>query len=544
VLHLLARMYEKPPFSIEDTDGVMPAKLSIASVCSNWGFSPFTDDLKAFLVKKGLETMPMSAMNDYVNWTVTDFPAHLPFDPFASCRPIKGNVEFLGTAWATLGKYLSADYRLPFVINETTDKDKLYNLAMTKWYSLSAYKQALGPEFRALSTRGYVVYFAGLMMYQNEINSALAMKLFDQVVALGQNLDENSPHEAAIKYIGFLMQEEKFVEGAEQDPKKQFSWTLPVAVECLDKCPQKKLIAFYKNRENESHVKRIWKGVADFFMGYEESKTYQRSETDYNFAYDLYDYVFRKMDVEGGWRYNPDKPTIFWNMITLIDMKVKGVEREITEVKTERDKNSLRENLRTWQEKKRELYQFAVNKVFTNDEIEGYLAYHQRFLVENQKKNVRLRTMSIEKLREDLLNIRQFALIDTGSAMIAKAVQFGDQAREAQGSDKAQLSKKALDEFEKVVAYYKGVIRDYPNSSLQYDASYMILRAYRDYMIELAGSDQDRTNFIQTTLEWGRKVRDSHLGSKHQKESASLIYEIYEKSLNLKIPPPPFDVKN
>ncbi|PKN25425.1 MAG: hypothetical protein CVU65_08835 [Deltaproteobacteria bacterium HGW-Deltaproteobacteria-22] len=544
VLHLLARMYEKPPFSIEDTDGVMPAKLSIASVCANWGFSPFDDDLKAFLVKKGLETMPMTAMNDYVRWTITDFPAHLPFDPFATCRPIKGNVEFLGTAWATLGKYLSADYRLPFVATESTDQDKLYNLAMTKWYSLSAYKQALGPEFRALSTRGYVVYFAGLMMYQNEINSALAMKLFDMVVALGQNRDENSPHEAAIKYIGFLMQEEKFVEGADLDPKKQFSWTAPVAVECLDKCPQKKLIAFYKGRENEPHVKRIWKGVADFFMGFEENKTYQRSETDYNFAYDLYNYIFRKMDDEGGWRYNPDKPLIFWNMISLIEMKVKGVEREITEVKSERDKNQLRENLRSWQDKKRELYQFAVNKVFTNDEIEGYLAFHQRFLVENQKKNVRLRTITIDKLREDLLGIRQFALIDTGQAMIAKAVQYGDQAKSAQGSEKTALAKKALDEFEKVVAYYTTIIRDFPNSSLEYDASYMILLAYRDYMIDLAASEKVRKDFIQATLEWGRKVRDSHLGSKHQKESAAIIYEVYDKKLDLKIPPPPFDIKD
>ncbi len=544
VLHLLARMYEKPPFSLEDADGSMPARLSIASVCANWGFSPFTDDLKAFLVRKGLEVMPMTAQTDYVNWTITDFPTQLQFDPFASCRPVNGSLEFLGTAWATLGKYLSADYRLPFIANETSDKDKLFNLAMTKWYSLSAYKQALGPEYRALTTRGYVIYFAGLMMYQNEINAALAMKLFDQVVAMGQNLDENSPHEAAIKYIGFLLQEERFVEGGDQDPAKQFSWTAPVPVSCTDKCPAKKLLTFYKGRENEPHVKRIWKGVADFFMGYEENKTYQRSESDYNFAYELYDYIFRKMDVDGGWRYNPDKPAIFWNMISLIDMKIKNVEREISEVKSERDKNVLREQMRAWQEKKRELYEFAVNKVFTNEEIQNYLVQHQRFLQENQRRNMRLRAASIDKLREDLLGIRQFALLDTGQAMIAKAVQIGDQAKNAQGAEKAQLAKKALDEFQKVVEYYQGIIRDFPNSSLEYDASYMILLAYRDYMIDLAENEAQRKQFIQTTLQWGRKVRDSHLGSKHQKESAAIIYEVYDKKLDLRIPPPPFDVKD
>ncbi len=544
VLHLLARMYERPPFSLDDEEGVMPAKLSIASVCANWGFSPFRDNLKAFLVKKGLETMPLSAMNEYEKWTISDFPAHLPFDPFASCRPIQGNVEFLGTAWATLGKYLSAsDYRLQFLAAETTDQDKLYNLAMTKWYSLSAYKQALGPEFRTLSTRGYVVYFAGLMMYQNETNPALTMKLLDLVVALGQNLDENSPHEAAIKYIGFLLQEEKFVMGSESDPNKAFSWTAPFPVTCQDKCPVKKLVAFYKNRDAEPHVKRIWKGVADFFMGFEENKTYQRSEADYAFAYELYDYVFRKMDVEGGWRYNPDKPTIFWNMISLIEMRIKGVEREIGEVKSERDKNVLRESLRTWQDKKRELYEFAVNKVFTNDEVQEYLAYHQRFLVENQKKNVRLRTVSIDKLREDLLGIRTFALIDTGQAMIKKAAQLGDAAKAATGAEKTQLSKKALEEFQKVVAYYQGIIRDFPNSSLQYDASYMILFVYRDYIIDLSESDAARKEAIMATLDWGRKVRDSHLGSKYQKESAAIIYEVYDKKLDLKIPPPPFDIK-
>lgn len=543
VLHLLARMYEKPPFSLEDPDGAMPAKLSLASVCANWGFSPFNDDLKAFLVKKGLEVLPVTAQNDYTQWTIKDFPANLQFDPFASCRPVNGNLEFLGTAWATLGKYLSADYRLPFIAAETSDKDKLFNLAMTKWYSLSAYKQALGPEYRALTTRGYVIYFAGLMMYQNEINAALAMKLFDQVVAMGQNLDENSPHEAAIKYIGFLLQEERFVEGGEQDPKKQYSWLDPFPVVCEDKCPVKKLLAFYKGREQEPHVKRVWKGVADFFMGYEENKTYQRSESDYNFAYELYDYIFRKMDVEGGWRYNPDKPAVFWNMISLIDMNIKNVEREITEVKSERDKNVLREQLRVWQEKKRELYQFAVNKVFTGDEIQNYLVYHQRFLQENQKRNIRLRAATIDKLREDLLGIRQFALLDTGQAMIAKAVQIGDQAKNAQGTEKAQLAKKALDEFQKVVEYYQGIIRDFPNSSLEYDASYMILLAYRDYMIDLAENEGQHKAFIQTALQWGRKVRDSHLGSKHQKESAAIIYEIYDKKMDLKIPPPPFDVK-
>jgi hypothetical protein len=546
VLHLLARMYEKPPFSIEDAEGQMPAKLSLASVCANWGFSPFRDELKSFLVKKGLETMPISAMNDYPKWNnmISDFPAHLPFDPFASCRPIPGNVEFLGTAWATLGKYLSADYRLPFVATETTDQDKLYNLAMSKWYSLSAYKQALGPEFRALSTRGYVVYFAGLMMYQNEINPALAMKLLDLVVALGQNLDENSPHEAAIKYIGFLMQEEKFDMGGEDDPTKNFSWMSPFPVTCQDKCPQKKLTTFYKGRDAEPHVKRVWKGVADFFMGFEENKTYQRSEADYNFAYSLYDYVFRKMDVEGGWRYNPDKPTIFWNMISLIDMRIKNVEREIDEVKSERDKNVLREQLRAWQEKKRELYDYAVNKVFTNDEIQEYLAFHQRFLVENQKKNVRLRTVTIERLREDLTGIRTFAVIDTGQAMIKKAAQLGDAAKGASGAEKTQLAGKALDEFQKVVAYYQGVIKDYPNSSLEYDATYMILLAHKDYLIDLAAGEAQRKEFIQQTLQWGRRVRDSHLGSKHQKESAAIIYEVYDKKLDLKIPPPPFDIKD
>lgn len=544
VLHLLARMYEKPPFSLEDPDGAMPAKLSLASVCANWGFSPFTDDLKGFLVKKGLEVMPLTAQNEYSNWTIKDFPTNLHFDPFASCRPVKGNLEFLGTAWATLGKYLSADYRLPFIATEASDKDKLFNLAMTKWYSLSAYKQALGPEYRALTTRGYVIYFAGLMMYQNEINAALAMKLFDQVVAMGQNLDENSPHEAAIKYIGFLMQEERFVEGGELDPKKQYSWTDPFPVVCEDKCPMKKLLTFYKGREHEPHVKRVWKGVADFFMGYEENKTYQRSDSDYNFAYEMYDYIFRKMDVEGGWRYNPDKPAIFWNMISLIDMKIKVVEREIAEVKSERDKNLLRDQLRAWQEKKRELYQFAVNKVFTGEEIQHYLVYHQRFLQDNQKRNVRLRVASIDKLREDLLGIRQFALLDTGQAMIAKAVQLGDQAKNAQGSEKAQLSKKARNEFQKVVEYYQGVIRDFPNSSLEYDASYMILLAYRDYMIDLAENDAQRKEFLQTTLQWGRKVRDSHLGSKHQKESAAIIYEVYDKKMDLRIPMPPFDVKD
>ncbi len=543
VLHLLARIYEKPPFSLDDPDEIMPAKLSLASVCGNWGFSPFSDDLRTFLTRKGLEVMPPTAMGDYTQWTITDFPAHLPFDPFATCRPIKGNTEFLGTAWATLGKYLSATNGLGFLAEARSDREVLFNLALTKWYSLSAYKQALGPEFRSLSTRGYIVYFSGLMMYQNDINSALGMQLFDQVVLMGQNLDENSPHEAAIKYIGFLLQEEKYIEG-ESDPERQFSWTAPFEVKCTDKCPMKKLTTFYKGRENEPHVKRIWKGVADFFMGYEENRTYQRSETDYNFAYELYDYIFRNMTVEGGWRHNPDKPAIFWNMISLIDMKIQAIEREIIEVRSERDKNTLRGQLSTWQDKKREIYQFAVNKAFTNDEIQQYLISHQRFLNENMKKNVRLRAMTLDQLREELLRIRVYALIDTGQAMISQAMQVGDQAKEATGAEKAKLSKKALEEFERVIAYYMEVIRDYPNSSMEYTSMYNILIIYHSYIIDLASSEEQRREFIQTALNWGRRVRDSHLGSRHQRDAAEMIYSIYDQKMDLKIPEPPFDVKD
>ncbi|MBU1222165.1 hypothetical protein KKF34_09750 [Myxococcota bacterium] len=551
--HLLARIYEKPPFSNQDPDQELPAKVSLAAVCSNWGYNPFKDKFEAFLIKKGVGLLDKDATNKYKSWRINKFPGTLPFDLFGSCKPVKGGVEFVGTAWATLGKFLSAknvafEKLDPAMTEDQVLNIKLFNLAVTKWAALSAYKRALGPEYKDLTTRGYIVYFAGLMLYQNELNPALAMKLFDQVVALGQNNDENSPHKEAIKYIGFLMQEEK-VENIEDI--KKYSWNDPVPVQCTDKCPVKKLVTFYGGRENEAHIKRIWSGVADFFKGIEDGRAYQREEKDYLYAWDLYDYIFRKMDIEGGWKYNPDKPSIFWKMKDIIDLMVAKNKDLLEELKVEREKEIIRKKIVEWEKKRKDLYQFALNNVFNTEEIDLFLTAHQKFLTYNDKKKIKIPAITIDELRKEIVYIKSFALMYTGIALATKAKDLYGRFKKAQGGDKERLRKEADIAFKKAVEYFQGIINDYPNSIYQYGAMVQILNFYNDlmdrsnefYIIELAKDGAEKEKRIYEALDWGRKVRDSHLGSDWRKNSAVIINNIYVEKLAYKDLPYPFDPK-
>ncbi|MBU1239975.1 hypothetical protein KJ865_09715, partial [Myxococcota bacterium] len=563
--HLLARIYEKPPFSEEDTEKKLPAKVSLGAVCSNWGFKPFKDDFKKILTARGLNHLSATALTDYKTWEITDFPSKLPFDVFATCKPVNGSTEFIGTAWATLGKYLSTkmlDFKAvdPALSDEEKTNVRLFNLALTKWSALSAYKRALGPEYKALSTRGYVVYFAGLMMYQNELNQALAMKLFDQVVRMGQNDDENSPHEAAIKYIGFLLQEER-IDAATGETK--YSWKKPYPLKCEDKCPVQKLTTFFQGTEQQPHVKRIWVGVADFFRGFEENKLYQRSDEDLLHAYNLYDYVFRKMDREGGWRYNPDKPSIFWKMRDLILLQITKYNELRTQVKNQRDKNEVSKKLAYWKQKKSDLYAFAPNVVFRSNEVENFLTEHQKFLMDMRKRKNKVKSVALADLRRDIVNIKSFTLLSTGEVLADKAKDLFYRMKKAEGAEKNALKRKAQVAFKRAVEYYAGIMKDYPNSIYMYGAMVRILQFYCElpmdgeakkgkkykavgpqyYLIDIAVGDKERHKAIYDGLKWGRKVRDSHLGNSWQKNAAVIINYLYEDQLAYKDPSYPFDPK-
>ncbi|MBN2723848.1 MAG: tetratricopeptide repeat protein [Deltaproteobacteria bacterium] len=551
--HLLARIYENPPFSTQDPNQELPAKVSLAAVCSNWGYNPFKDDFNETLVSRGKLILASDSLTAYKGWAIKEFPGKIPFDLFQKCKPVKGGLEFIGTAWATLGKYLSTK-RIKFEKVDATMTDEqsmnihLFNYAITKWSALSAYKRALGPEYKNLSTRGYIVYFAGLMLYQNELNPALAMKLFDQVIVMGQNKDLNSPHKEAIKYIGFLFQDEK-VDNI--DDQKKYSWVDPFPVQCKNKCPVKKLVTFYKGRENEPHVKRIWYGIADFFKGIEEGKAYQRSEEDYLFAWNLYDYIFRKMDTEGNWKYNPDKPAVFWKMKELIDIMVAKNKNLLLELKTERDKNEVRKKISEWEKKRKDLYQFALNTVFNTDETDRFLTSHQKFLTFNAAKKVKIPTVTIDELRMNITYIKSFALMYTGITLASKAKDLFDRFKKATGAEKEILRRKADNAFNEAVKYFKGIIKDYPNSIYQYGAMVQIMNFYNDlmdksaeyYIIDLAPNEAERKKRIYSGLDWGRKVRDSHLGSDWRKNAAVILNNIYMDKLAYKDPPYPFDPK-
>ncbi|MDA3862644.1 MAG: hypothetical protein PF689_02120 [Deltaproteobacteria bacterium] len=485
VYHLLARLYEKPPLSIQDIDNKMPAKVSLGAVCSNWQYQPFQNDFKEFLKNKGQGLLTAESDKNYKNWMIYDFPTNLPFDLFKNCQAVNGSVQFIGTAWATLGKFLSKktiEFKPvnPDATEEEQIKVKLFNLAMTKWAALSAYNRALSSDFKELSTRGYVVYFAGLMLYQNEINPALAMKLFDQVIDMGQNQDENSPHEAAIKYIGFLMQEEKI-------DSSKYNWTKPYPVKCDGKCPLKKLRVYYKDKMHKPHVKRIWLGVADFFRGLEDNKIYQRSEQDLIHAYNIYSYIFRKMDVEGGWKYNPRKADIFWKMREIITEQMQNYRSLLKEVKSRRDIKEIRNKISFWSNKKNALSQYALNTVFAPGEIQKFLTSHQKFLSRNAIKKMKLRTVSLDKLRKDIVNIKSYALISSGEILADQAKDLFFQYQKAKGSRKEELRKQAKSAFEKAYKYFLGIMEEYPNSIYEYNSMIRILEFY----CELPGSSDD-----------------------------------------------------
>jgi hypothetical protein len=565
VYHLLARLYEKPPLSIQDIDNKMPAKVSLGAVCSNWQYQPFQNDFKEFLKNKGQGLLTAESDKNYINWMIYDFPTNLAFDLFKNCQAVNGSVQFIGTAWATLGKFLSKktiEFKPvnPDATEEEQIKVKLFNLAMTKWAALSAYNRALSSDFKELSTRGYVVYFAGLMLYQNEINPALAMKLFDQVIDMGQNQDENSPHEAAIKYIGFLMQEEKI-------DSSKYNWTKPYPVKCDGKCPLKKLRVYYKDKMHKPHVKRIWLGVADFFRGLEDNKIYQRSEQDLIHAYNIYSYIFRKMDVEGGWKYNPRKADIFWKMREIITEQMQNYRSLLKEVKSRRDIKEIRNKISFWSNKKNALSQYALNTVFAPGEIQKFLTSHQKFLSRNAIKKMKLRTVSLDKLRKDIVNIKSYALISSGEILADQAKDLFFQYQKAKGSRKEELRKQAKSAFEKAYKYFLGIMEEYPNSIYEYNSMIRILEFYCElpgssddsiskdkklkekepvpyyYFIELATDKKTAKKKIYEGLKWGRKVRDSHLGNQWRKNAAAVINYLYMDKLEYKDPEYPFDPK-
>jgi hypothetical protein len=563
--HLLARVYEKPPFSDNDSEKMKPAKVSLGAVCPNWGYKPFSHKFKDALVAKGSSMLTATSMVDYKKWEITDFPSKLPFDPFASCKPVNGSVEFIGTAWATLGKFLATQMlefkKLdPNLTEEEATNIKLFNLNLTKWAALSAYKRALGPENMTLSTRGYIVYFAGLMLYQNELNQALAMKLFDRVISMGQEDDKNSPHEAAIKYVGFLLQEDRI---NEETGDTDYSWKAPYPINCKDKCPVKKLVSFYDKKKSKNYIKRIWLGTADFFYGLEDKKRYQRSDEDLLYAYSLYDYIFRKMDVEGGWKYNPKKPYIFWQMRGIILSEITKYNDLLAQVKARSDINTINGKIKFWKKKKRDLYAFAPNVVFKSSEIEIFLTEHQKFLLKNRVKKIKIDTISLKELRTEIINIKSFTLMSTGEVLADTAKDFYYRMKKASGAEKNRLKKKARHAFDKAVAYFNRIIKDYPNSIFQYAAMVRILNFYCElpvsreskdgktsavtpqyFLIDIAANQKAKLAVIYDALNWGRKVRDSHLGSQWKQNAAVVLNFIYVDRLSFKDPGYPFDIKN
>ncbi len=581
--HLLARIYEKPPFTEEDIKKSAPAKVSLGAVCSNWGYRPFTNSFKKILVEKGLLKLSATAFKEYNTWDIKEFPTKLPFDVFANCKTVKGSTEFIGTAWATLGKFLSnSEVIIPFktydesllakemaasgrggqnslskeeMERELKGKIQQFNLTLTRWASLSAYKRALGAEYKDLTTRGYVVYFAGLMLFQMNLNPALTMKLLDRVVRMGQNEDKNSPHEAAIKYIGFVLQEERL---DRTTLKPSYSWPAPYLLKCKDKCPLKKLVTYFKGREHLPHTKRIWLGVARAFHGLENNKLYYRSDEELRFAYALYDYIFRKMDREGGWRYNPDKPDIFWKMSQLIDLITTRTNEDTNLSDEEKQKR-----IASWRKKKADLYAFALNVVFRSDEVENFLTAHQQFLLQQAKRKIGVASPSLEKLRQAIVDIKSYTLFSTGYALAKKAREIFFQMKNAKGEEKNRLKRRAQEAFGRAIAYYRGIMRDYPNSIYMYRAMVNIMNFYKEdttlegewkgkkstlsgphyYLVDIALTPKEKKKAVYEGLKWSRSVRDSHLGTAWRKVAALVINSLYEEKLGLKNPPYPYDVK-
>jgi hypothetical protein len=140
------------------------------------------------------------------------------------------------------------------------------------------------------------------------------------------------------------------------------------------------------------------------------------------------------------WRYNPDKPAIFEHDFPNRH-EDQIVERNCGS-QIRRDKNMPRSSC-ALQEKKRELYQFAVNKVFPARKFKT-ISCISAFSAGKPNAQRPPAGRHHRKLREDLLGIRQFACLTRGRPY-CQGLQLHHQERA--GKRKRPSWQKAYDEF-------------------------------------------------------------------------------------------------